>query len=808
MMIWIGYNWGRSMYFKLRSQFLGAMLLGVFISGCDFIRSSTASDQRQKPLVFEVSELKCLESFSSDAQKFINDQLTAPEIESTFECLDMGIQKFQLLTEPSEQGKYSSEELRYFLNRYMLNKNQISRAFMSEIMKIKSFALGGDADTLSSAELDKSREYLQRLKKQALLLNGFMQGVTLQSPFDSEQSSTQGHLKVKQAVQDMLREIAYNGDYSIQDFLRFLTHAVTFAGHLKLTESLENHFDLILAAKNLMVGIGNNTQNRSQWLDAVEWGIDVYGSVLEIYRLKKTQSLEAPGYWNSFINLGDKFFEVLKSSPQFQHHRRWHTVYLDQVIDELMDLQILNITLTKSVIKEAYKMAIVRFINRDKSSNRFPDEVTYISEPQLSYITFEWQVWKDAQLWLLGATDLSTSSLSRKAGFDIASLNTRILDAVDASEAFSLQRRLAFTDWLEIFSSKKHYDWDSYLSIHFKPGDSQNSLSGLALYNGLRSMIRLAMLGYADVNAEQPNPWLSEMSLSGLKRLEREFFSVASGLRIIDPRVPNRTQRFMQEANLFTKSGNGDEKMSAQELLDLSTLMLVGGRFVTHEFLDQLLTGRGKNLGCFVAGVDILDKAIFEKSCVLDRFVNYLPRVLDAMPGFHTEWQALDLNEKHKLADQLLYLGRVPGVDLHHSEFVEYRTAFVVMYYLESIFNIYDTNENQLLELDELEKAAPRFRQFIKELLYLRFKNLLPVSWAMYFSDIDSVSDAVFVYIAFNGKEPGIFDLLFFERAKRQDRAVRASGGRGPRSRNPTLPLLGRSDLIQVLSILKNSSAR
>lgn len=720
----------------------------LFSFGCDFLSSQTPDSNQSKRITLEVSQLSCLQDVSQDVFRFFEDTLSQQEFEQTFQCIDSSIQKFLSVTKPSKNGRYNYKELQHFLNRYLIETNKISDSFMFEIMKVKAFVLGGEAQHLTSDEIAKGRQYLVKVRSELTKVLGSMRKITFQEGIDLSHQSFDLTLILKDVVASLTSDAAFNGDYSTEDSIQFFKELSLFAGHSELFKNIESFSVLALNLKSLLIGSGNNTQNKSQWIKAVEWSAEVYSLCLQAVSLYHNFDGESVTVWIKTVTVFDQIMLTLKNSPQFIHHRKWHTFYLDRVVEELKKTKLLSSPITSEVWINSYKMAVIRFLDRDRGLQKNSKDLTFIDESHLNIFDGEWQMWKSNQTWILQQTSFLRSDLKKEA----------------QKQLIRTSRLFLSNHWLDSIVNDRFYNLISYQDIQFSHSAVDQavlSVSGLTLSNTINSLARFMLLGYG--HGRSRNFWENTITKDDLLNWELDFSDLLKGLRIIDIRSEDRPSRFIQEANLFTLSGNGDHSIDGRELSELITVMIVSGRFITDQFFEQLLVD-STSRGCPGVGQDDTGKIKFLRSCVFDSFRRFFPRILAQLGGLNREWESLAKEDQFLFLERLLELGKLPDEQAWMTmEYVEYRSSIVFLYYLETLFSIYDLNQDGVLNYAEVLRSYPRFKNFIQERVYARFQGKVPDKAASFIRNWESLTEEVFLYAIYYGKEPSMAELGTFQ---------------------------------------------
>jgi hypothetical protein len=390
----------------------------------------------------------------------------------------------------------------------------------------------------------------------------------------------------------------------------------------------------------------------------------------------------------------------------------------------------------------------------------------------LGLLESEWDIWKSNQYWLLDLRSFDRATLKDSA--------KRQIQMATGS--------MGHKQWLKTFVEDKFYTLGSYRNVTFASSRFHNSalsLSGLTLMNTVHTMSRFLLQAYGEWEGVPVGD--KKLRALGLAKWEADFFDILTGLRVIDPRILDRPKRFIREANLFTLNGNGDNEIDLTELSELITLMLASGKFMTDQFFSELMLDESLRK-CPIVEYDLIGKPKFSEKCVVEAFYAFFPKILSQIEGLKLEWNNLNPEDRLALVQKLLLLGKVPNSSKENlMEYVEYRSSIVFLYYLESIFTAYDKDGSLTLSYQEVLEAYPRFKNFIQERVYEKFKGKFPASISSFIRDWDSFTQEVFLCLVYNGKEPSLSDLILFQYDKMKG-----------------LPPITRSHMLNVFGYLKS----
>jgi hypothetical protein len=286
--------------------------------------------------------------------------------------------------------------------------------------------------------------------------------------------------------------------------------------------------------------------------------------------------------------------------------------------------------------------------------------------------------------------------------------------------------------------------------------------------NFTRSLIRLVFNAYGDHSSS--SVFDTQMPASGMVQFEEDFRDFGRAIGFLDKRQPNPAQRTFKEGNFFSYHGNGDTQLSPIEFYEQINMLITGGSFVVSDIFNDMASAK-----CLTADKDIFGHPIAVEDCFLKVFRKNIKTYLNHIP-----WMADYLSKltdaQFKMAyTSLMKVARIDGQKPNRIEWAEIRTVTTVLQYVESLYTIYDTNHDQMLQQKEIVAATPRFASFIQSV-----------------AKTDSFTEDIFLYLVYVGKKPsGTMDVLKFK----VKRAV------------TELPDVDRLNLFNVIGVLKSESS-
>lgn len=737
----------------------------ILLSSCDkFLRSSQTESERssKKQIEVKVGGLECLNELSEQLKKYTEDNSSEYEIAASFACVDKAIDSFFSLTKPRIKDQYSQEDLTYFLNRYVITGQKIQPELVREAMKFKVLMLGGSDQYLQRAEVPSIHSFLGLLKTEVQNLRGLMGILLFKKSKESYNEVSDSDLDLAQnklltSVQKLVTNLQIEGSkYELHDFNQLVREIKVFIGENAALDSISKWMPIILSLKNLLIGQDANISSNHDWREAINYGFKIYSLALQaVYRLQHVEFKKSQD-WLHILNFTDQVVQLLELSPQMQRHGQLLAKDLDITLDELWKLNLIHTKIPLTTIKDAYRRFIIRVLDRNLDPLVQNSEVSGIYQKHLAILRMEYNVWRLSQISLfrcfpeavfnsgMSSADLATCLKQFDVDSEIAKLKDSNLHTAELHRSWSA--------FLDLMTEEPTMMWTSNLKVLLaeKYLEPKTNLMGLSVENAFRSVSRFILRAYGEAAYSA----LREQDVEKLLLTERnlvlfseDFYDLGIAIRFLDPRSKNPAARTFKEANFFTLHGDGDSWLTHQELIEELSLLFSGGAVMTSEFMQNAIEA-----GCSTHEKDILDRDILNEECAYKSFVKNFANITEGMPGLVQRFSNKGLVEDKKsfmaLFKSLLAIARIPERKPETLEYAEIRTALTVLQYVESLFVIYDKNQDQQLSQDEVLMALPRFKSFIIK---------ASPEAADYLED-------VFLFLAYKGRKPtGVSDILMIK---------------------------------------------
>lgn len=767
------------MSFKLRAQakacglFFGALSLMLSLSGCDFFLSRQ-SPPAEEQVVFSSASVSCLRDVPSALSRFLKDDINDTQIAQNFLCLRSTLEHFQKFTKGQENPEqYTTEEVRSFLNEALAVDNRVSSAFMTEIMKLKTVLLGGTEHVLTKKEITQARALLEVFESEFQKLRGKMRILLFQAPRDGValEDLKAAQKQLEQSVARLF-EVAKAEPtfYSFDDIQNFVSELNIFLNDSQLLEQLLRWLPLTHKFKSLFLGEKTLAYSQKDWQQVLGWSVRGYGLTLQFVYWIKNLSLDKPDEMDRLIDFGDSIFDLIQDSPVLKETAELSLAAVDEVFIEILKTGLLKISIPLPVIQESLRMALTTLVDGPFPQRRSPHEVEFLTQQNLGRLRYEWNVWALTQKQLnrtfkdpgkvIYYPDF-VSQITEQYGQELV----KGRPGLKPGEARELYQ--TWLEWRALMTAPFPVLWDHQDRMILRRDHSHSQLGfvGMTKVTLLRTFTRMILRGYG--SGEQKNLWNLKIKPADFNLFQYDFQVIGHDLHALDPRTPAPAARTFKEASFFTFSGDGDEVLTSVELFEeLNILAGAGGMIATD------LLSRGVAAGCKTEKNDVFGLPYLETLCFRRMFRFEFLDAFKSAPGL----MALNMGMRRHVREEEFYqnlwdLAVAPHSVAGLTEYGDIRTYSTILYYVEILRLLYDTNEDMELSQEEIEAAAPRFRSFIAE------KSPLG----------DNLVDSIFVCLVFEQRKPG----ADFSTA---GCLVKAQFGYNP---------VGPAELLKVLAVLK-----
>lgn len=112
----------------------------------------------------------CMKKVPTTLGSYFDGRASEQETDAVFECIHDSLRLFTERTTGEAQGVYTQEEIRRFVERFILEGRKLNPSLVNEALVLKSALFGGTPDKLTHAEIESFRKFLSSLKEASQIM--------------------------------------------------------------------------------------------------------------------------------------------------------------------------------------------------------------------------------------------------------------------------------------------------------------------------------------------------------------------------------------------------------------------------------------------------------------------------------------------------------------------------------------------------------------------------------------------------------------------------------------------------------------
>ncbi len=760
----------------MRFNFLNIIWLAIFIttaSCSDFLNGNSKKDQS---IDLSAEQVSCIKDISPFFVKYANNEASSQDIQTQISCLQSSLSLIRRKIVTATPDGYRSEDLQWIFETFWLKRPGVQISFTNILLQMKRFLLGGSSDVLTRVEIVQIEKLLSAIGTEMIRLKPYIQILSLNA--DGKKITSR---EVQFAVLELNRSVntlmefldMRNPDFGVEQIKELIVGIVQMNG--KSTEEFQlrsqrwtEWFQLI---KNIIYGEETNFATRKDWGLGVRNATDLYRIALEFqYSFDANKWSEQPQV-KLLVRLLIDSMDLLIDSHQISKTKEIPFKQIDDVLQHLFEKERVNFAFKFETIKILYRRIVFKVLDPTRNGDTrggYAINKTHLYNLKNEILLFQIiqneiadqldEKQKKDQLEIPGLLNgtyvpsISSSerfddALKRKISKFDSFLAPRI---VDPDARLNLMRD--FVNWIEELNYSNLpvlFHSNNGLLISKNAKSEKQTWQQMTLANLIHSLSRGLMLGYGKDTDGVSNANVAEAKISQKKFKEwfKDFYEMGKELKMFDPRAGNTSLRSFREANYFTFSGNGDDKINFRECYEFIAFLISAGFGSLPQFeklLDESLC-RVENekdeffkkpiviRECFKREVEkklsgmfanLIETSQFFKDLVFEKGrpeysaqeitakrnpISYDPvgrRSDRKWDQFYSDWM--------DAAHQVYSAQReVKGKMVDVLELADIRTGVMLITYIDSLFVIYDTNHDGYLSPEEIHSAVPRFKKLI-----------------------------------------------------------------------------------------------
>lgn len=742
-------------------------LLGVlvlFTSCSDFLKGS--SDKNQV-IEFKNQSLQCFEDVPTQIQSFWKGSVKDSEIKATFSCLNQVLQDMKNRVEGrAEADSFTSEDLQIILNQFY-KKGQVTLETSQQMLHLKQALFGGSADKLTKVEIQQVQDFLDKAQTELLKISPYMALYQFKKEIKKlslMQIQTAFH-QLKSSLSNLI--LPTNLDQSTYGWIDLKKIILKIEGLTEEDNQLIDQAEMIL---NLIRGFDSNQIFSKNEIDVI------LNEVVEAMFLHSQQqnslvefSLVDAVQLQTLVTYAEAWVQWFENSLQYEKTKLVSVATLEPFMRLVHQKGLLPASLSAETWQLSYKVIIQRVLGRAPQSNQ---KIAELSEFQGLNTQHFAQAKKELALFKLylnfinqftddSLTDSKTRTklaiIQQKlsvyepqkqeavlAQFSVQQRENILKDFNVLAREFLSERPVIYR-FKKMVIARNQSIWDQ---------NWQDLVQALIAKMVAREWAR----GWGELN---PATSQFELSKASWNRWFLEFEKIGLELNFFDQRIKNLSLLLFDQANLFTYAGNGNQVIEEAELTQF-TNMIISAENAMDDFKKQLELGDCKIL----AVNEIIKSESFKEDCFKSVFFNQRKIFISNLSYLNLYIDNINTNEFYSFYNSLMDIVRT---DLHLSgikvETYDARSLVMLMYYMESLFAVYDLDSNMTFSPAEIRYGYPRFKTVATDYAYKYersqidlFNSFGALGGYGCYSEADLIQES-FIFLAYHGHIPEIGDL-------------------------------------------------
>lgn len=713
------------MYSKMLKSLLIVICLVVFTSCSYFLDDKKKPSEKIYNLSLnEKAGVGCLHEHNEVMQDYFDMKRTDKEIAVAVleqkKCIRNAVDLFVKYTEGSSGNQYNSEEIHKFLID-VIDEYSFLPVFMEEALRLKSSLIGGNPFVVTKDEINRllpivdfvyDKLALHASQRQYLFSN------------ESLELNKANRVAFEKAVKDFEKSIAEfknlpiknTGLFDYDSLARLIVMIVgdnsksEWTDHLALINALQAMITVgqqgEIAASKLPFAVSNLSE---LWLSYVEFNKFLkndtfYTDLSAIFtfpglltRLVKDHLVFENGKDEILNNVQNRILGALKNSVVAAPEQKMPLGYFDALIDVLANMGSFPEYLSKDTIKGMLPDFVGRWANKKVCIE--PVDATietpeadlckrkFISPENVDNLIEIVDLWKERQEWVNQVGEHQRQSVSIK-NKKTSSINVQSFKSA--------------------LSSISHVHWEDYVVV----GTTEFVYKDLVILNAIYTLGEIFLRPF-NRNWEKASTIDYYMSEAQVQTVYYWLRDIGVDLKIVDPRSRLSGQSAFTEANLFTSVGNNPKTFDFLELIEYLEISISTSirsvYLMENKFEDCRLEGTND-----VFNFPKLEPNCFRKE-LRENFHEYYLESLPKMTRYFETGHGQEVLEGFiRLAEKASRQGFLVNEPI---ETDTVRTMSSILQYTESLFLRFDENGDDVIRIEEFEKALEHIKPNLKVLI-------------------------------------------------------------------------------------------
>ena len=716
-------------------------------SGCGYFLGPKSVS---KPVV--IASDTCLNNAGVNVKSWLTGG--SPAIEPMIDCVLKSVDRFNERTSGStSRDRWSRGELATFFKTYFSDSQSDQAAWIEETLRLKQALFGGQAESISQAELGRIRALALKLKPELGGLGGQLDLMLYRAQKPDPAKAFELSLKMRRIAGLIADEVRKSDPNRPATSLGAL---FTSARRLGVNVSdLDSWLPLFQSIKSLTSGGSHETVAPKEWPGLIVSSVELWTLTLrwkyfnnedydilgQDFPLLDKTAQEALDLLTQMVIAQDS--NTLNTSASANVTGGVGSDQLVTLINQLGSKNLLPFGL-KALTVEAYLPGILGKILYGNSHPDQAEVAKVFGKPQLATIRYAIEDWLVSQRDIIATyenrTGIAPSDLVREL---TATVQTRLSTVHRVIRPVKLNH--SPMNLIQLLSEGQPlvHDADGRVIVAARDQLPAWTRHDVDLFNAIRAGFAPLIRGYAhDPIASQSLKGLTDTETEELYKDARD---AGHDFGLVDVRNTTAGARTFLEATLFTSVANGVPLFTLHEAIEwlelASSASLNGAKgYESLEPSCEIQAVDAKILG--VNPIDVFGQIKLYPGCFREAFSKSIFDFTPNLPGF-LAWYKKNLTPQ--LAGDVEKAGEEGGRAAGYSSGLvdssDMRSILPIFQYAENLFAIYDINKNDVLDQSELWTAFPVFREMIRT----RANGMA--------EDLET-QKAIFAYLVYYGSEP------------------------------------------------------
>jgi hypothetical protein len=679
---------------------------------------------------------RCFEHMDIFATKYINHKLPTAAVGEFWDCTDRALDLFMTFVKGQNAESYSPNELKRFLENFLIVDKKIPDSLVFQAMKFKQAMMGGGENNLTLEDIKRIQFFIRLMKSHTKRIYPYV-GYIFGTRSDKKPLNEVEHREFLMGL-ELLRSAVKETSlflmnskqtYSLEDFSALYDDVCAYMGFKADKKILHGEAiaELAQAVKALM------TQTPSEKIEPQDWE-PVMTTIAETYTLfmnykynLRHQSLYSGSGYDDFVWAVNRMFLLLGRVvndnngviKQSAFTRVFRVLEIENLLPAGVSSQALDTTWSR-FLKKVLTNPHNRTLNDENNVG--------LTRIHLTQAQSEFYLWTKVQDEIIVWSRLHKTEFKTPPPI--------------ASEILRITGNPGFDEFQRLLSTVRPLylpgDNRIFISQNLALGHNFTQLSKL---NTARSMMRLLIRGYAKDEARAIN--LVGITEDEMQEMYLDLRDLGIQMGFMDRRSKGVGIRSSIEANLFTFIGNGDRMTTFEEGSEWLQFALSSVHIADQIYTDLVATCKREDMD------RVYNLPLLSASKVSLQFRHDFAKYFGNLPGLAAFVAKMSDEEWDQYFQSLRNLAQVSVEDQDVLDNAQISTIAAVIQYTEAGLTRFDLNHDELLSGEELTSAYHGVYQdlFVR---MAKFKSNLNVG-------LGPLSFGVYEFLIDNGRLPSSF---------------------------------------------------